>query len=51
MAERITAIEALSHFESSLASEPEKARVQVPVVKKFVGILGDDRQMAEISIA
>ena len=51
MAERITAIEALTHFESSLASEPEKARVHVPVVKKFVDILGDGRQMAEITIA
>ena len=51
MAERITAIEALTHFESSLASEPEKASVHVPVVKKFVDILGDGRQMAEITIA
>ena len=49
MAERITAIEALDHFENSLALEPEKARVEVPVVAKFIAFVGNDRQMGEVS--
>ncbi|RLT44204.1 MAG: transcription elongation factor GreA [Chloroflexi bacterium] len=51
MAERITAIEALQHFENSLATEPEKARVQMPVITQFVGIIGNDRQMSAITAA
>ena len=49
MAERITAIEALKHFEASLASEPEKARDEVPVVEKFIAFLGNDRQMGAVA--
>ena len=49
MAERITAIEALDHFENSLALEPEKARAEVPVVAKFVAFLGHERPMNEVS--
>ena len=49
MAERITAIEALKHFEASLASEPEKARDEVPVVEKFIAFLGNDRQMGSVA--
>ena len=48
MAERITAIEALNHFESSLALEPEKARIEVPVVAKFVAFLSNERPMNEV---
>ncbi len=51
MAERITAIEALAHFESSLASEPEKARTQLPAVTQFIAALGNERLMTEFSMA
>ncbi len=51
MAERITAIEALNHFESSLALEPEKARISGPEVAKFVAFLGEERQMGEVAAA
>lgn len=51
MAERITAIEALNHFENSLAQEPEKARTEVPIVAKFVEFVGRDRLMGDLSSA
>ncbi|MGE3856964.1 MAG: GreA/GreB family elongation factor [Dehalococcoidia bacterium] len=51
MAERITAIEALAHFENSLEGEPEKARTDVPAVAKFIESLGRDRQMSEVTAA
>ncbi|MFA7248826.1 MAG: transcription elongation factor GreA [Dehalococcoidia bacterium] len=51
MAERITAIEALDHFENSLAAEPEKAREEVPAVARFVAFLGNDRAMADVGTA
>ena len=50
MAERITAIEALEHFENSLALEPEKAREELPVVATFIAFLGNDRQMSDIGL-
>ena len=49
MAERITAIEALDHFENSLEGEPEKARAEVPSVARFIEFVGRDRQMSEIT--
>jgi len=49
MAERITAIEALDHFENSLSLEPEKARAEVPAVAKFIAFVGNDRQMSEVT--
>jgi len=51
MAERITAIEALDHFENSLALEPEKARVEVPEVARFIAFVGNDRQMSAVTAA
>ena len=51
MAERITAIEALDHFENSLALEPEKAREEVPAVGRFVAFLGRERAMSDVSAA
>lgn len=51
MAERITASEALTHFENSLEGEPEKARAEVPVVARFIAFLGDDREMSEVTAA
>ncbi len=51
MAERITATEALAHFESSLAQEPEKARVTMPTVEAFVESIGGGRQMSDITAA
>ena len=50
MAERITASEALAHFQNSLAVEPEKARDQIPVVERFTAWLGADRVMDALTL-
>ena len=47
MAERITAIEALAHFENALAVEPAKARTDVPIVAAFVASISSGRAAAE----
>ena len=49
MAERITASEALAHFQNSLALEPEKARDEVPVVQRFTNWLGATRLMDAVT--
>ena len=51
MAERITAIEALAHFENALAVEPAKARTDVPIVAAFVAFVGNDLPMSELTAA
>lgn len=48
MAESVTASEALEHFEGSMANEPEKAEVELPVVMAFVAWFGPKRPMAEL---
>lgn len=48
MAESVTASEAMEHFEGSLANEPEKAEVELPVVRAFVSWFGLDRSMGEL---
>ena len=45
MAERITASEALEHFQTSLAGEPEIAREELPAVEHFVAWVGADKDM------
>jgi transcription elongation factor GreA len=49
MAERITASEALEHFQTALESEPEKAREEAPAVARFVAWLGDGRAMESVT--
>lgn len=48
MAESVTASEAMEHFEGSLANEPEKAEVELPVVRAFVSWFGLKRSMGEL---
>lgn len=48
MAESVTASEAMEHFAGSLANEPEKAEVELPVVRVFVAWYGERRPMAEL---
>jgi transcription elongation factor GreA len=47
MAEPISAREALSHFVNTL--EPEKLRVELPMVERFIDWFGAERTMAEMS--
>lgn len=49
MAERVTALEALEHFEGSKSTEPEEAATDVPAVRAFLERFGLDRPMAEMS--
>jgi transcription elongation factor GreA len=49
MAEPVTANEALSHFEGSAATEPEKMRTELPLVQAFVQWFGGDRQLSELT--
>ncbi len=49
MAERVTASEALEHFQAALESEPDKEREEAPAVARFVAWLGTDRVMETVT--
>ncbi|MSQ31000.1 MAG: transcription elongation factor GreA [Dehalococcoidia bacterium] len=50
MAERITATEALEHFQTSLDGEPAKAAEDVPAVERFVAWIGADRDLEGLTL-
>lgn len=48
MSENVTAAEALQHYEQSLATEPEKVRVEHAILSEFVSWFGGARPLAEM---
>ena len=49
MAEPVTASDALAHFEGFMASEAEKLREELPVIREFLESFGMDRNMVDLS--
>ncbi|MEX2031963.1 MAG: transcription elongation factor GreA [Dehalococcoidia bacterium] len=49
MAEPVTASDALAHFEGFMASEAEKLRGELPVIREFLESFGMDRDIADLS--
>jgi transcription elongation factor GreA len=48
VAEPVTASEALAHFEGFMASEPEKLREELPVIREFLEAYGLDQPLADL---
>lgn len=48
MADAVTASDALQHFEGFMASEPEKLREGVPVIRAFLEAYGMDHDLKEL---
>ena len=48
MAEPVTASEALAHFEGFMATEQEKLREEVPIIRQFLEEYGLDNQLEEL---
>ena len=49
MAEPVTASEALAHFEGFMATEPDKLREGLPIIRQFLDEYGPDRSMEDLS--
>jgi transcription elongation factor GreA len=49
VAEPVTASDALAHFEGFMASEAEKLREELPVIREFLESFGMDRNMVDLS--